>query len=59
MGPGKAPEGTNTKVTSAKGHFCAYPSDTPGKDLRIRRGAVAAAAERPVRQLGEALLPQI
>ena len=25
MGPWKAPEGTNTKVTSAKGHFCAYP----------------------------------
>ena len=21
----KAPKGTNTKVTSAKGHFCAYP----------------------------------
>ena len=26
MGPWKAPEGTNTKVTSAKGHFCAYPN---------------------------------
>ena len=25
MGPCKAPEGTNTKVTLAKGHFCAYP----------------------------------
>ena len=26
MGPCEAPEGTNTKVTSAKGHFCAYPT---------------------------------
>ena len=26
IGPCKAPEGTNTKVTSAKGHFCAYPT---------------------------------
>ena len=25
MGPCKASKGTNTKVTSAKGHFCAYP----------------------------------
>ena len=25
MGPCKAPKGTDTKVTSAKGHFCAYP----------------------------------
>ena len=25
MGLCKAPKGTNTKVTSAKGHFCAYP----------------------------------
>ena len=25
MGPFKAPKGTNTNVTSAKGHFCAYP----------------------------------
>ena len=27
MGPRKAPKGLNTKVTSAKGHFCAYPND--------------------------------
>ena len=26
LGPCKASKGTNTKVTSAKGHFCAYPS---------------------------------
>ena len=26
MGPCKAPLGTNTKVTSAKGQFCAHPS---------------------------------
>ena len=24
LGPYRAPEGTNTKVTSAKGYFCAY-----------------------------------
>ena len=24
--PVKPPKGTNTKVTSAKGHFCAYPT---------------------------------
>ena len=24
--PCKAPEGTNTQVASAKGHFCAYPT---------------------------------
>ena len=27
--PLKTPEGTNTKVTSAKGHFCAYPTKNP------------------------------
>ena len=27
MGPCKAPKGTNTKVTSAEGHFCAYPTE--------------------------------
>ena len=26
LGPYKAPKGTNTKVTSAKGHFCADPT---------------------------------
>ena len=26
LGACKAPKGTNTKVTSAKGHFCAYPN---------------------------------
>ena len=26
LGPYKAPKGTNTKATSAKGHFCAYPT---------------------------------
>ena len=26
LGPCKNPKGTNTKVTSAKGHFCAYPN---------------------------------
>ena len=26
LGPKKAPEGTNTKVTSARGPFCAYPT---------------------------------
>ena len=25
MGPCRVPKGTNTKVTSAKGPFCAYP----------------------------------
>ena len=25
LGPYEAPKGTNTKVTSAKGHLCAYP----------------------------------
>ena len=27
--PYKAPKGTNTEVTSAKGHFCAYPNNYP------------------------------
>ena len=33
--PRKTPKGTNTKVTSAKGHFCAYPSGT-GADCSSR-----------------------
>ena len=36
MGPCEAPKGTNTKVTSAKGHFCAYPSrGSRSKSARI------------------------
>ena len=30
MSPYQAPEGTNTKVTSAKGRFCAYPDTLHG-----------------------------
>ena len=31
LGPWKAPKGTNDKVTSAKGHLCAYPSPGEGR----------------------------
>ena len=39
MGPFKDPKGTNTKVTSAKGHFCVvlFP---PGKTILIRRMSI-------------------
>ena len=33
MGPCEAHEGTNTKVTSAKGHFCAYPTNKWGSTV--------------------------
>ena len=33
MGPCEAPEGTNTKVASARGHFCAYLN----KEGRLRK----------------------
>ena len=42
LGPYKAPKGTDTKVTSAKGRFCAYPIH----NLASRRGGDRSSAGR-------------
>ena len=37
LGPYKATKGTNTKVTSAQGHFCAHPTPFPFEGVSRRR----------------------
>ena len=44
MGPCNAPKGTNPKVTSAKGHFCAYPKLGSGRSVCGHGGKAAAFA---------------
>ena len=39
MGPCKAPKGSNTKVTLAKGPFCAYPATLAPGDFAVTLSA--------------------